>query len=69
MAEVWDRPTERSCVNTRMSARDTAGDHGKVGTVQALRELMSLRLACFYKKMEGAKIHFLLNSFPVSFLW
>lgn len=23
-----------------MSSRDTAGDHGKVGTVQALRELM-----------------------------
>lgn len=52
-----------------MSSRDTAGDHGKVGTVQALRELMPLRLACFYKKMEGAKIHFLLNSFPVLFLW
>lgn len=33
MGEVWYGPTERSCVNTRMSARDTAGDHGKVGTV------------------------------------
>lgn len=40
MGEVWWGPTERSCVNTRMSARDTASDHGKVGTVQALRELM-----------------------------
>lgn len=69
MGEVWYRPTERSCVNTRMSTRDTSGDHGKVGTVQALRELMSLRLACFYKKTEGAKVHFLLNSFPESFLW
>lgn len=40
MGEVWYRPIERSYVNTRMSARDIAGDHGKVGIVQALRQLM-----------------------------